>query len=107
QGRDHPLLYRREVEAQELHWISGSPPAMSALARLGAKTRYRMPDASCGVELRERDACCAMFAEPQWAPTPGQYLVLYGGDLGVGGGVIATPPDAAARSTKTETRVAV
>ena len=35
--------------------------------------------------------CRATFAEPQWAPTPGQYLVLYDGDVCLGGGVITAP----------------
>jgi tRNA-specific 2-thiouridylase len=91
QGHEHPLLYRREVDGQELHWISGEPPAASALVNLGAKTRYRMPDARCLVELRAAGGCRATFSEPQWAPTPGQYLVLYAGELCLGGGVITTP----------------
>src|SRR5439155_5801934 len=90
QGHDHPLLFRREVEAHELHWISGTPPSANTLAQLGAKTRYRMPDASCRVELRTGHRCQAAFAEPQWAPTPGQYLVLYDGEVCLGGAVITT-----------------
>ncbi len=88
QGHDHPRLYRREVDAQDIHWIAGAPPGASALERLGAKTRYRMPDAGCRIELRERDRCRATFEVAQWAPTPGQYLVLYDGDVCLGGGVI-------------------
>jgi tRNA-specific 2-thiouridylase len=91
QGHGHPLLYRAEVEAQELHWIAGAPPDAATPRNLGAKTRYRMPDAPCRVELRHDRRCRACFDNPQWAPTPGQYLVLYEGDICLGGGVIAVP----------------
>jgi tRNA-specific 2-thiouridylase len=47
-----------------------------------------MPDADCRVELSRPDRCRATFDAPQWSPTPGQYLVLYDGDLCLGGGVI-------------------
>ena len=92
QGHDHSLLYRREVDAQEMHWIAGAPPGPTTLADLGAKTRYRMPDAPCRVELRDGNRARATFGEPQWAPTPGQYLVLYDGDVCLGGGVITASP---------------
>jgi len=94
QGHHHPALYRRTVEAQELHWIAGALPEPSTLDRVGAKTRYRMPDAMCRVELLEDDSCSATFDAPQWAPTPGQYLVLYDGDVCLGGGVIGVPVNA-------------
>jgi len=94
QGHDHPALYRRTVEAQELHWIAGALPEPSTLDRVGAKTRYRMPDAMCRVELLEDDSCSATFDAPQWAPTPGQYLVLYDGDVCLGGGVIGVSVNA-------------
>ena len=88
QGHDHPLLYRREVDAMDLHWI-GEAPAAPTL-RLTGKTRYRMPDAAC--ELRVAgDRATATFDMPQWAPTPGQYLVLYDGERCLGGGVIDVP----------------
>jgi tRNA-uridine 2-sulfurtransferase len=91
QGHDHPLLYRPVVDAQDMHWIAGTQPEAAALARLGAKTRYRMADATCRIELREGGGARAIFDTPQWAPTPGQYLVLYDDDMCLGGGVIATP----------------
>ncbi len=88
QGHDHPLLYRLTVDAQDMHWIAGRQPEPSALRQLGAKTRYRMPDAACRLELRDGVRAHAVFDAPQWAPTPGQYLVLYEGELCLGGGVI-------------------
>ena len=93
QGHDHPLLYREVVEAQEMHWIAGAAPPLPA--RLGAKTRYRMPDATCTAAAVD-DRLRATFDAPQWAPTPGQYLVLYDGDACLGGGVIGGSPMATA-----------
>ncbi len=91
QGHEHPLLYRRSVDAIDMHWISGRAPALPL--RAGAKTRYRMPDAACTLATMD-DGVVAAFEAPQWAPTPGQYLVVYDGDVCLGGGVIASPESA-------------
>jgi tRNA-specific 2-thiouridylase len=43
QGHEHPLLYRRNVEAIDMHWISGT--------RLRCRAAWRqdaVPDARCG-----------------------------------------------------------
>ncbi len=93
QGHAHPLLYRTDVDAVDMHWIAGESPRWPA--RLAAKTRYRMPDAACGVSANDRGGVTAVFDARQWAPTPGQYLVLYDGDVCLGGGVIDVPLDAA------------
>jgi len=92
QGHDHPLLHRCDVDAIDAHWIAGHAPALPA--RFGAKTRYRMPDAACTLEARD-GGLRATFDAPQWAPTPGQYLVIYDGEVCLGGGVIAAPQSAA------------
>lgn len=89
QGHDHPSLYQREVHARDMHWIAGTTPTLPA--RRGAKTRYRMPDAACTVAAMA-GGVRATFDVPQWAPTPGQYLVLYDGELCLGGGVIVAAP---------------
>ena len=98
QGHDHPLLYRCDVEAIDAHWIAGGSPALPL--RAAAKTRYRMADAACTVR-RGAGNLRAKFDAPQWAPTPGQYLVLYDGDVCLGGGVITAAPPEEALSEQT------
>jgi tRNA-specific 2-thiouridylase len=85
QGHDDQHLYAEVVETGPVHWIAGRAPAAG---RFGAKTRYRMADAQCSLEALSPSRWRVRFDKPQWAPTPGQYLVLYDGDLCLGGGVI-------------------
>ena len=86
QGHDHPWLLTSELNAADLSWVAGGPPA--AGATMAAKTRYRQSDAPCTVVAAEGDALKLSFAEPQWAVTPGQSAVLYDGDVCLGGGII-------------------
>jgi len=98
QGHGDRRLYSRIVETSPMHWIAGTPPRS---LRLAAKTRYRMPDASCILEPVESMTGSdspdrrwrARFDAPQWAPTPGQYLVIYDGDVCLGGAVIESTRD--------------
>ena len=71
------------------HWISGTDPA--PCNGYGGKTRYRQPDAACEyLPAREPHTEATLkFHEGQWAPTPGQYAVLYRDNVCLGGGVIA------------------
>jgi tRNA-specific 2-thiouridylase len=87
QGHDHPLLARAVVDANDAHWIAGAPPPLPAA--YAAKLRYRMSDARCRVEVAADGMLRARFDAPQWAPAPGQYLVLYDGDVCLGGAEIA------------------
>jgi len=92
QGHDHPWLLSSALEADDLSWIAGTPPAPGAYA---AKTRYRQADAPC--TLVEAGAGFRLeFEEPQWAVTPGQSAVLYEGEVCLGGGVIAAAVEAVA-----------
>ena len=85
QGHDHPLLLRTSLEASDLSWVSGTAPPADVL--YAAKTRYRQADAPCRVAV-DGDVLKAEFSQAQWAVTPGQSVVVYAGDVCLGGGVI-------------------
>ncbi len=86
QGHDHPLLLRERLSAQDLAWVSDAPP--DPHVPYGGKTRYRQADAACRVAQLRPSGLDVEFDAPQWAVTPGQSLVLYRGELCLGGGVI-------------------
>jgi len=86
QGQEHPLLYQSSLRASQLSWVSGAAP--TSTKNLKAKVRYRQQDQTCTFELIERDLIEVKFAIPQRAITPGQSIVLYDGEVCLGGGVI-------------------
>jgi len=85
QGHEHPLLMSKNLSAEQMHWVSGNPPAQQFSCN--AKTRYRQPDQKCNVTI-SNDAVTIEFDDLQRAVTPGQSLVLYDGDVCLGGGII-------------------
>lgn len=87
QGHHHPLLFRSSLECSELSWVSGKAPHSHWV--YSAKTRYRQNDAPCCIG-RLDDICRIDFAEPQWAVTPGQSVVIYESRVCLGGGVIVS-----------------
>ena len=86
QGHDHPLLLSRHLFAEQMTWVAGMPPAQAFTCK--AKTRYRQSDQHCEVNLDQDGNANVTFEQPQRAVTPGQSLVLYDGDVCLGGGVI-------------------
>jgi len=89
QGGEHPLLYKKKLLADDLHWVSDSLPdaLLNDTFRCMAKTRYRQPDQACQVTMRD-GILQVEFDVPQRAITPGQSLVLYDGQQCLGGAII-------------------
>ncbi|MBS4099458.1 MAG: tRNA 2-thiouridine(34) synthase MnmA [Sulfuricella sp.] len=86
QGHGHPLLLKESLRAADLSWVSGTAPHPEWV--YAAKTRYRQADAPCSVVRVDAESCDIAFAQPQWAVTPGQSVVLYDSEVCLGGGVI-------------------
>lgn len=87
QGHDHPALFRPSLTAIDLTWISGRIPHCNWV--YAAKTRYCQSDAPCAIGYIGPSKCRIEFAQPQWAITPGQSVVVYESKICLGGGVIA------------------
>ena len=92
---DHPSLYSKVVTAHNFNWIV--PPPEGPF-KCTATTRYRQPDTPCTVEITpfHKGGAAqaagvfvrATFDTPVKTAVAGQWLVLYNGDVCMGGGEI-------------------
>lgn len=79
-------LYSRELIAENFNWIAYENPTEPV--RVTAKTRYHAKEASAVASVLEDGRVKLVFDEPQRAVTAGQAVVLYEGEIVVGGGTI-------------------
>ena len=74
QGHDHPALYHNKLEANQVHWISGTSP--KSLEGMAAKIRYRQADQPCMITDLSPDQVQVQFESNQFAITPGQSIAV-------------------------------
>jgi len=91
QGHDHPSLFRKTLQAHDVHWVDDVRP--SCAFRCTAKVRYRQQDQAALVLLNDNGTLHIEFDKPLRAATPGQSLVLYDGEICLGGAVISDLAD--------------
>lgn len=82
----HQELFSRSLTAADINLISRS--SIEKPLRLKAKVRYRQEEQWATVSQPEPDRLKILFDQPQRAITKGQAVVLYDGDVVVGGGTI-------------------
>jgi len=87
QGHDHPALLTTFLDATELHWINSHMPDITR--DYSAKIRYRQADVNCHFNTISDTHVRFEFSEVQRAVTPGQSVVIYDGEICLGGGIIA------------------
>ncbi len=80
------VLFSRGLRAGDWNWYPF--PALTEPIQVTAKTRHSRQEAEATVIPLEDGGAEVLFREPQRAITPGQAVVLYQGDLVVGGGTI-------------------
>jgi tRNA-specific 2-thiouridylase len=80
-------LYADSLLAEGVNLIA--EPALAGSTKATAKIRYRAVDAEAEASQPGGDRLLVRFRAPQRAITPGQAVVLYQGDVVLGGGTIA------------------
>mgnify|MGYP004472573837 FL=1 len=75
------------MRARDVNLISVS--SLAEPLRVCAKTHYRMKAQPGWARMSDDGALEMTFDSPQRAAAPGQALVLYDGDVVIGGGTIA------------------
>lgn len=79
-------LYSTTLIAEDWNWFPF--PALTEPLHITAKARYNQPPQPATVYPEADGAARVVFDAPQRALTPGQAVVLYDGDMVVGGGTI-------------------
>ena len=79
-------LFSNVLIAENANWIS--IPSLTEPIRVTARTRYHQTESAATVEPHGDTEFRVLFDEPQRAITAGQAVVLYQGDVVVGGGTI-------------------
>lgn len=79
-------LFSKKLKANEINFIAVED--ITEPIRVNAKIRYHHQEQPATVTRTGEDEITVIFDEPQRAITPGQSVVLYDGDIVVGGGVI-------------------
>ena len=79
-------LFTTTLIADDFNWIS--IPELTAPMQVKAKARYRQVEQPATVYPLDNGLVKVVFDEPQRAITRGQSVVLYDGDVVVGGGTI-------------------
>jgi tRNA-specific 2-thiouridylase len=84
-GRNNDL-FKRELIADDFNWISGEAPKQPVAVT--GRTRYHQQLAEATATVMEDGRVRVVFEQPQRAITKGQSVVLYDGEVVLGGGTI-------------------
>lgn len=86
QGFNNPYLYSDSLIATDVNWIN--PDRIEQSFTCTAKFRYRQKDSGVRVKILDDERVHVQFDDLERAVTPGQSVVLYDGEVCLGGGTI-------------------
>ena len=84
---DNADLFGCDLKAEDINWIEGELPDKEI--RCSARIRYHHKEQPGVMKPIDKNSFEFHFDEPQRAITPGQSIVLYDGDVVLGGGIIS------------------
>lgn len=79
-------LSQKSIIARNVNWVSGEPPISSIKAQV--KIRYKAEPQNATIKPVESNRVQIHFDSPVRDATPGQFAVIYDGDIVLGGGEI-------------------
>ena len=88
---EQDALLRNALVARAVNILSSRFSSEFGAVRCSAKIRYNHPPQLATATVTGEDELVVRFDEPQSAITPGQAVVLYDGDVVLGGGWIESP----------------
>ena len=77
-------LWKKEVNLTSIHWINGAPTTGEVQVRV----RHRAPLIAASITNQSHGSATLELTEPQRAITAGQSVVIYDGDVCLGGGIV-------------------
>ena len=80
-------FFREKIELSDVHWINKNRDIDVNSRKLSARFRHRGALISCEV-LTENGKVFVQVDEPQRAVAPGQSVVIYDGEICLGGGIV-------------------
>ena len=87
QGADNKYLISDNCFATNINWITDTPEEGK---KYTAKFRYRQSDVEVTLELINNDLIHVLYPSGVSSVTPGQAVVIYDGEVCMGGGIIDT-----------------
>ncbi len=86
---DDELLWKREIDVEDMHWIRGQKPNFPLQCKVRMRHRQELQVAQIqNSKFKMLNQLTIEFEEKQKAVTPGQFVVLYKDGECLGGGVI-------------------
>jgi tRNA-specific 2-thiouridylase len=85
-AKDTGEITKKEIEINKVNWNQGTEPNL--VKKYQARIRYRQELQNCKIKKEKGGKYILIFDKGQVAPASGQSVVIYSGDVCLGGGII-------------------